>query len=59
MTNFELITKDESVLAYWLSEIGCDMCPTQKECREHGEGKSCVGVILEWLKSEANSEVDE
>ena len=53
MTNFEWITQDEQTVAYWLSEIGCDMCPAQKVCREHGEGKSCVGLIFEWLESDA------
>jgi hypothetical protein len=52
MTNFEDITQDERELALWLSggRMDCDMCPVEKQC---GEGKSCFGLILDWLKSEA------
>jgi hypothetical protein len=52
MTNFEVITEDEFLLALWLSggRMDCDMCPVEKQC---GEGKSCFELIHDWLKSEA------
>ena len=52
MTNFEVITEDEFLLALWLSDgrIDCDMCPVEKQC---GEGKSCFDLIHDWMKSEA------
>ena len=56
MTNFEKITQDERTVAEWLSEIGCGMCPAWNYCEEHGEGKSCFGLILEWLKRDAETQ---
>lgn len=59
MTNFESITKDENTLANWLCDrMDCHMCPVWGECF-YNDDKPRTRYIYEWLKSQANSEVDE
>ena len=55
MTNFELITEDEFLLALWISDgrIDCNMCPVEKQCIK---GKSCFELIHEWLKRDDEQE---
>lgn len=54
MTNFEMITQNESALVDWLrGRISCRKCPVLKKCSCADNDKPCQRLIYEWLKHKA------